>query len=109
MRPIVTLILFGLIAVAIAYFLLRAEPENPRLEQFIDCYVELAILHEGSDTVTATFVSSRDSLLAQHGFDEPSFLNLKDSLDQQPEYLVEVWKEIDARLKELQKELEITE
>jgi hypothetical protein len=109
MRPIVTLILIVAIVVVGAYFVIRPEPKNPRVEQFIDCYIELAILGQASDSATAIFIPQRDSVLAEYGFDEASFVALKDSLDQKPEYLVDIWSEIEARLKARQAEYEITE
>ncbi|MFH2055180.1 MAG: hypothetical protein ABIJ61_04415, partial [bacterium] len=93
MRPILTLILIGVALAVILYLALRPQPENPRVVQFIDCYVDLAIMQEAADSVSAVFQQARDSVLAAHSFDMESFLALKDSLDQTPEYLVEVWSE----------------
>lgn len=108
MKPVVTLILLALIASAVAYFLLHKSPENPRVEQFVDCYVDLAIYQEAADSVSATFYAGRDSVLAAHGFDKQSFMALKDSLDQTPEYLVNVWDKIEAELKARDSELNPT-
>ena len=109
MKPVVTIILAILIAAVVLFFVLRPEADNPRVEQFVSCYIELAIFGEASDSVAAAFLPESDSILAAHGFDESSFLALKDSLDQSPEYLVDIWSEIETRLKDRQAKYEITE
>lgn len=109
MRPYQTLILILLAALIAGYFLLRPESPDPAVERFVDCYVELAILHQMGDTAVAAYDQERDSVLAEFDFTEASFRAFKAQLDTTPEKLVDIWVMIDERLRQRKEALEPTE
>lgn len=107
MRPYQTIILLAVI-IAVAVFLhIRSRNDDPRIERIANCYVELALLHLNSDTTSATFTVLRDSVLANMGFTELSFREMKADLEREPEKLIDVWDLVDKKLKARKEALDI--
>ncbi len=109
MRPYQTIILLVLAAVVVVYFVTRKPQPDLRVDRFIDCYVQLAVLHEMGDTSTQVYSEQRDSVLAVYGFDEQSLRALKAELNNDPQNLVDIWVKIDDKLKALKEVNEPTE
>jgi hypothetical protein len=109
MRPYQTVILVVLAAIVVVYFLTSKPQPDPRIDRFVDCYVQLAILHEMGDTSAQVYAQQRDSVLAIYGFDEQSFRALKAEYDKNPQKVVDIWIKIDDRLKALKETDEPTE
>lgn len=101
MRPYQTIILLVLAAVVIVYFVTRKPQPNTRIDRFVDCYVQLAILHQMGDTAAQIYAEQRDSVLAVYDFDEQSFRALKAEFDKDPQKVVDIWMKIDDKLKAL--------
>ena len=107
MRPYHTIILIVVI-IAIAVFLhFRNLRTDPRIEKLADCYVELALLHLSSDSINATFIAQRDSVLGSMGFTELSFREMKTDLESEPEKLIDLWDLVEKKLKARKEALDI--
>jgi hypothetical protein len=109
MRPYQTVIVVVLVILAVVYFTRRREESDPAVERFVNCYVELALMHELGDTAATVYEIQKDSLLAEFGFDERSFQALKEELDGEPGKLVDAWLLIEERLQERREETQVTE
>jgi hypothetical protein len=109
MRPYQTIIAVVLVVLAVVYFARHRDKSDPVVERFVNCCVELAILHELGDTTAAVYEMQKDSVLAEFGFDEESLLALKERLDREPGKLVDAWLLIEQRLQERREEVQITE
>lgn len=107
MRPYQTIILLAVI-IAVAVFLhIRSRSADPRIEKLANCYVELALLHQSSDTTSATFIVQRDSVLNSMGFTEVSIREMKADLEREPEKLIDVWDLVEKKLKMRKEALDI--
>ncbi|MCK4856996.1 MAG: hypothetical protein KAT58_03410 [candidate division Zixibacteria bacterium] len=109
MRPWQTILILIVAAAVGFWFFLREEPSDPRLERFVDCYVDLAIFHACADTTVTNYRSQRDSVLNIYGFTEEDFRALKAEHDSDPESLVDIWGKISEKLREREKQLGIRE
>ncbi len=107
MRPYQTFALITLIVAAAVFIHLRNIRTDPRAEKLANAYVELAVLHQLSDTTTFIYDAKRDSILAKMGLDEKSFLGLEDELKQEPARLIEVWDLVEKKLKARKESLDI--
>jgi len=98
MRPIVTITLIVAISATVAYFVLQEPVRNPREDMFVNSYVELMLLWSQSDTVSASYLVKRDSILAGFGLTDSSLMALKRELNQDPERLIEIWDRVELQL-----------
>lgn len=89
-----------LLVAAIVYLRARPEERHPREIDFVNCFVDLALLSAESDSGSAQFLVERDSVLQVYGFTDSTLLQLKEELNRQPERLIEIWDKIEARVKE---------
>jgi hypothetical protein len=78
-------------------------------DRFVDCYVNLAVLHEMGDTAGTEYMAARDSILSSHGFSDSTFWELKEQLDRDPENLVDIWQDINQKLRAINDSLGATE
>lgn len=98
MRPFVTITLLIAIVAVVAYLVLKQPERNPREDIFINSYVELMLLWSQSDTVGASYIVKRDSILAGFGLTDSSLIALKRELNQDPERLIEIWDLVEVKL-----------
>ena len=99
MRPVVTIILVIVFGFAVAYFVRPQDKKNPREGLFVDAYVELMLLSARSDSSSEAYVIQRDSILAKFALTDSSLLALKRELNADPDHLIEIWDNIELRLK----------
>jgi hypothetical protein len=99
MRPWQTITVLILALAVGSYFLLRIDKPDPRMEKFVDCYIELALLHQRGDTAATVYAAQKDSVLNRHGFTEQTLRELKAQLDRDPMVLADIWEKIDKKLK----------
>lgn len=107
MRPYQTLLILAVAVAAALYFIFDKPEAHPRESDFVNCYVELAILQQGADTTESGFVEARDSILAIFGFTENSLLQLKAALNKDPIRLTVIWEQIEEKLRKRKQELGI--
>ncbi len=104
MRKLYLLIIVGLVVAAILYLFRPQQLSHPRADEFVDVYVDLAMLQQSGDTAQARFQLQRDSVLALHGFTDSSLIALKAELNSDPLLLAQIWDQIEIRLRDLKDE-----
>jgi hypothetical protein len=104
LRKLYLIIIVAIIVAAVVYLLRPREVSHPREDEFVDAYVDLALLQQYGDTSVARFNAERDSVLAVHGFTDSSLLALKQELNQDPILIAKVWDKIEAKLLALKEE-----
>jgi hypothetical protein len=100
MRPYQTLILVFIILAGCVYLYWRSHRPHPLTDEFVDCYIELSILHQRGDTNSSTYGVQKDSILKVFGFTEQSFKALKQEFDKDPLKTTDIWDEIDKKMRE---------
>lgn len=109
MRSYQTIVVLILIIAGAAYYHFQKQRPDPRAEEFVACYVDLALLHQRGDTTSANYIAKRDSILQAHGLTEQSLLDLKRKLNRAPLQMADIWDMIEKRLKERQDSIGIRE
>ncbi len=99
MRPIVTIILLVVILAVVGYLMIPESNVHPGENLFINSYVELMLFSAGADSNTEAYTVKRDSILAGFGLSDSSLLALKRELNRDPERLIEIWDQVELRLK----------
>jgi hypothetical protein len=92
------------VAAVVFYFMRPQEASHPQADEFVEVYVDLALLQQYGDTAIARFTEQRDSILQIHGFTDSSLLALKDELNTDPLLLARIWDEIELKLRDLKDE-----
>ena len=107
MRPYQTIVLLVIITLVILLIVKKEPQPDLQVEQFINCYIDISILHYSSDSSNVEWRRARDSILDIYDFNDSSFIAMKDELDQDPQKLSEVWSKIEEKLDSLKKTVEL--
>lgn len=107
MRPYQTITILILALIVGAYFYFRVEPVDQRVEKFVDCYIDLALLHQRGDTARIGYTAQKDSVLGRYGFTEQSLKELKTEFNRDPLLMADIWGMINEKLKAHKEELEL--
>ena len=107
MRPYQTITILILALIVGAYFYFRVEPVDPRVDKFVDCYIDLAMLHQRGDTATIRYTAQKDSVLGRYGFTEQSLRELKSEFNRDPLLMADIWDTINEKLKARKEGLEL--
>ena len=109
MRPWQTILL--LLAALVIFVYLRGDDESVSADsdRFVDCYVDLMLMHHCADSSDGVYSLQRDSIFSVHGFDSSSFVEFKEELNLNPDQAVSIWQEIEAKLKIIKQEHEVIE
>jgi hypothetical protein len=99
MRPIITIILLVCIAAIVGYRLYPRQELHPREDIFVSSVVELMLLSARSDSASPNYAVERDSILSGFDLTDSSLLALKQELNRDPDRLIEIWDQVEQRLK----------